>query len=391
MIRFKYKSMEGTSRIFVGGLPVRVEKSGIVDFFQQFGEIRHCKIKKNSKTGRSLGYAYITFENAESANKLLNTQIEFCGRVCECKPVFNKHELREKMSCEKKKKLLVYQLSPVTTNNDLKELFEKFASISHAFVVKDPDSQLSLGYGYVIFHSESDLEEFCSRKLSLKLLGQMIEYTNQAHVPPKKKSRENKDPGLSAMNSEKDGNHLQSLSIGSYKNARKEDLTKIHCSAKFEKRDESQCQIEGAKKIEPQKGTKEVVASSASKCEPYVSLMSGSKSFPAPSYLLSAAHFDGYNIFNKKAADDRMDHIGRKETFNSIQQESQITGKGKMGVSDSTRESGVVEHLAPKLFRKKESKIKQSIILREILRASLYLCENHDNYRLNRESRGVHL
>lgn len=96
--------MEGQNRIFVGGIPVRVEKTAIVDFFSQFGRIRHCKIKKNSKTGRSLGYAYITFEDSQATKQLLNKQIEFCGCICEFKSVFKKDELKDKITKDELKK-----------------------------------------------------------------------------------------------------------------------------------------------------------------------------------------------------------------------------------------------------------------------------------------------
>ena len=177
--------MDKQNRIFVGGIPVRVDKKVIVDFFSQFGTILHCKIKKNSKTGRSLGYAYLTFESPQSVKVLINQQIEFYGRICECKQVFKKEELKDELTKEKKRKLLVYKLDPTTTNSELKKRFEAFTSISHAYVVKDPNSDLNLGYGYVVFHSEEAVNDFNKLKLNIALKGRQILYTNDCHLPPK--------------------------------------------------------------------------------------------------------------------------------------------------------------------------------------------------------------
>lgn len=179
--------MEVQNRIFVGGIPVRVDKKTIVEFFSQFGTVKYCKIKKNSKTGRSLGYAYLTFENPDSLVALVDRQIEFCGRICECKQVFRKTELKDELAKEKRKKLLVYDLDPAVNNNDLKEYFESLTSISHAYVVKDPESILNKGYGYIIFKKEEDLEIFCQKKLVLRLAGKTFKYSNEFHVPPKRK------------------------------------------------------------------------------------------------------------------------------------------------------------------------------------------------------------
>lgn len=183
--------MEKQNRIFVGGIPVRVDKKVIVDFFSQYGKILHCKIKKNSKTGRSLGYAYLTFESPQSTKALINQQIEFFGRICECKQVFKKEQLKEELHKEKKRKLLVYKIDPTVTNTELKNLFESLTSISHAYVVKDPDSDLNLGYGYVVFHDEEAVENFRKLKLVVTLKGKRILYTNKSHLPPKKSKLNN--------------------------------------------------------------------------------------------------------------------------------------------------------------------------------------------------------
>lgn len=179
--------MDGQYRIFVGGIPVRIEKNAIVDFFSQFGKIKYCKVKKNSKTGRSLGYAYLTFEDEAPLHVLVNRQIEFCGRICECKAVFRKTELKEELVKEKRRKLLVYDLDPNTSNNDLLKYFESLTSISHAYVVKDPDSLLNKGYGYVVFNTEADVDKFVKLGLNLAIDNKPFKYSNEIHMPPKKK------------------------------------------------------------------------------------------------------------------------------------------------------------------------------------------------------------
>lgn len=179
--------MDGQNRIFVGGIPVRVEKKAIVDFFSQFGKIKYCKVKKNSKTGRSLGYAYLTFEDPAALQELVNRQIEFCGRICECKQVYRKTELKEELVKEKRRKLLVYDIDLNITNTDLKTCFESLVSISHAYVVKDPENVLNKGYGYVVFSSEKEVDEFVKRGLNISIEGKPIKYSNEFHMPPKNK------------------------------------------------------------------------------------------------------------------------------------------------------------------------------------------------------------
>ena len=138
-------------KLFVGGLPVRVDKDVIVRFFEKYGTVLNCKLKKNQQTGRSLGFAYLHVKDREVYDRLLAETVEFHGRVIEIKPVWTKKELAERLEDEKKKKLFVSNLPLNTTNGDLISYFEYFGEVSNGFIIKDPDTQQNKTYGYVIF------------------------------------------------------------------------------------------------------------------------------------------------------------------------------------------------------------------------------------------------
>ncbi len=46
--------------------------------------------------------------------------------------------------------LFVHHLSPETTAEDLQELFSEFGKVSSVKLIRDPDSGLSRGFGFVI-------------------------------------------------------------------------------------------------------------------------------------------------------------------------------------------------------------------------------------------------
>ena len=186
-----------TRRVFVGGVPVRADKQEIVGYFEQFGKVLHCKMKKNSKTGRSLGYLYLTFEDPQVASSLLHRPIQICGRVCECKPVYKKEQLEEALSQDKKLKLLVYELDPDATNKDLTEAFGLRAEISHAYVVKDSDSRNNKGYGYVIFKTEDAIQSFCLSNPLVTVRSRSVQYSSELQFPPKKRQSRKPSKGSS--------------------------------------------------------------------------------------------------------------------------------------------------------------------------------------------------
>ncbi len=68
-------------KIYVGNLPYKVEEHELEAVFNEFGEIKDLKILKDPVTGRSRGFAFITFTQAESAKAALTKDgYELTGR-----------------------------------------------------------------------------------------------------------------------------------------------------------------------------------------------------------------------------------------------------------------------------------------------------------------------
>lgn len=184
-------SQECMNRIFVGGLPVRAERESIVEYFSQFGHIRHCKLKKNSKTGRFVGFAYITFENPQDTINLLQKKhVEFAGRVCEITQVFKSDSLKAEIEKKKRERILVWDLPAGCSNEELAQALEGVGKISHSYVVRESDGATSKGFGFVVFCSEQGLIDFCSIRPALTVRGQKVLYSSELQVPPKAKKEQ---------------------------------------------------------------------------------------------------------------------------------------------------------------------------------------------------------
>ena len=167
-----------SKRVFIRGIPVRVEKSEIIEFFAQYGPIEHCKMKKNSKTKRSMGYACISFRDESVAQSLHGKAVNFQGRICECKPVLKEKELVEHLAFESKVKLFVFNLDIKWSSGELIDIFQNLAPISYAYVIKDSaNSDENKGYGFVVFQSIEDADEFCRNYKNVHYdTGKIIQY-----------------------------------------------------------------------------------------------------------------------------------------------------------------------------------------------------------------------
>jgi RNA recognition motif-containing protein len=186
------------TRIFVRGLPVRIEKDTIVEFFSKFGVVEHCKLKRNNKTKRSMGYACITFQDPTVAQSLIDQPIDFFGRICECKPVLKTKDLEEHLNLEKKLKVKLVNLDVKTTNQDLLQVLSSLTTFSYAYVVKEqPDSDENKGFGFIMFSSNQEASAFSQNFRYLFIKGKKVQVVSEeSSLRATNREQENKKAGM---------------------------------------------------------------------------------------------------------------------------------------------------------------------------------------------------
>lgn len=59
------------TQLYVGNVSYRAEEDELFDFFSQFGEVETARIIKDRRTGRSKGFAFVTYYELESASAAL--------------------------------------------------------------------------------------------------------------------------------------------------------------------------------------------------------------------------------------------------------------------------------------------------------------------------------
>ena len=66
--------IEEERKVFVGGLPKDVRQDDLQEYFGRFGEMENVKLVKDSKNGRSLGYAFLLYKDVRSSKKVLENK-----------------------------------------------------------------------------------------------------------------------------------------------------------------------------------------------------------------------------------------------------------------------------------------------------------------------------
>ena len=84
-------------KLFIGNLPWSIRTDQLQELFSQFGEVEDCIVMTDRDTGRSRGFGFVTFTNAEDADKAVAemNEKEIEGRaltVNEAKPREERNE-----------------------------------------------------------------------------------------------------------------------------------------------------------------------------------------------------------------------------------------------------------------------------------------------------------
>lgn len=160
----------GVGNVFIKNLDKNIDNKAMYDTFSAFGNILSCKVAQD-ETGASKGYGFVHFETEEAASKsidkvngmLLNGKKVYVGR-------FIPRKEREKELGERAKlftNVYVKNFGEEMTDDMLREMFEKYGSITSCKVMNKGGA--SLGFGFVAF-DDSDAAEHAVVELNGKEL-----------------------------------------------------------------------------------------------------------------------------------------------------------------------------------------------------------------------------
>ncbi|KZV41171.1 polyadenylate-binding protein 8-like [Dorcoceras hygrometricum] len=137
-------------------LDKEIDHKALHDTFSSFGNILSCKIATNA-SGQSMGYGFVQYASDESAQKaieklngmLLNGKQVYVG------PFLRKQERELSVDKTVFTNVFVKNLSESTTEEDLKNVFGEFGSLTSTVVMRNEDGK-SKCFGFVNFENADD-------------------------------------------------------------------------------------------------------------------------------------------------------------------------------------------------------------------------------------------
>ncbi|KAB2575398.1 Polyadenylate-binding protein [Lasiodiplodia theobromae] len=144
----------GQGNVFIKNLDSAIDNKALHDTFAAFGNILSCKVAQD-ENGNSKGYGFVHYETAEAANNAIKA---VNGMLLNEKKVFVGHHIPKKDRMSKFEEMkanftnvYVKNIDVEATDDEFRELFEKYGQITSASLAHDNETGKSRGFGFVNF------------------------------------------------------------------------------------------------------------------------------------------------------------------------------------------------------------------------------------------------
>jgi len=147
-------------KLFIGNLNYSTTEEEIKEHFERYGNLEECTLMKFNDTGRSRGFAFLTFEKAFMVDDCQSSRPhELGGKVLEVKRAAPKANSRDPEALANVKKLWVGGFDENMTDEDIKDYFSDFGHVLTVDQVKWHDSGKKRGFGFVEFDDHDPVDK----------------------------------------------------------------------------------------------------------------------------------------------------------------------------------------------------------------------------------------
>jgi len=132
-------------KLFVGGLSWETQQESLQRYFNRYGEVIDCVVMKNSESGRSRGFGFVTFADPNNVNVVLqNGPHVLDGRTIDPKPC-NPRTLQKPKRSSSYPKVFLGGLPSNVTETDLRTFFSRYGKVMEVVIMYDQEKKKSRG------------------------------------------------------------------------------------------------------------------------------------------------------------------------------------------------------------------------------------------------------
>ncbi|XP_022129930.1 heterogeneous nuclear ribonucleoprotein 27C isoform X4 [Pieris napi] len=161
-------------KLFVGGLSWETSQENLQRYFSRYGDVIDCVVMKNSESGRSRGFGFVTFAEPSLVNIVLqNGPHQLDGRTIDPKPC-NPRTLQKPKRGGGYPKVFLGGLPSNITETDLRVFFGRYGKVMEVVIMYDQEKKKSRGFGFLSFEDEMSVERVTQEHF-INLNGKQVE------------------------------------------------------------------------------------------------------------------------------------------------------------------------------------------------------------------------
>ena len=167
----------GQGNVFIKNLDVAIDNKALHDTFAAFGNILSCKVAQD-ESGASKGYGFVHYETDEAASQAIK---HVNGMLLNEKKVFVGHHIPKKDRQSKFDEMkanftniYVKNIPLEVTDEEFRELFEKYGDVTSASLARDQETGKSRGFGFVNFINHEHAATACDELNGKDFKGQEL-------------------------------------------------------------------------------------------------------------------------------------------------------------------------------------------------------------------------
>ncbi|CAL9707118.1 unnamed protein product [Knipowitschia caucasica] len=139
-------------KLFVGGLNVQTDNSGLREYFQQYGNLTDCVVVMNQNLGRSRCFGFITFSTPEEADAVMAVKPHVVdGNTVELKRAIAREDTNNPDIHANVKKIFVGGLKDHIESEHMTQYFSQYGMVEKAEIISDKQTGKKRGFGFVYF------------------------------------------------------------------------------------------------------------------------------------------------------------------------------------------------------------------------------------------------
>ena len=166
---------KGIEALFVGGISKEVTEDKLLEYFKSYGRIQSINLIQTSDKKHPKRFAIVTFTNRVRSG-ILKEKHTVLDRILDVKAYMHPEQAKARLSSEKTRKIFVGGLHVEADEPALKKYFTRFGAVKSCNIVYNHESQLSRGFGFVIFQDEKTVDEVLKRYDDHYLYGKWVSY-----------------------------------------------------------------------------------------------------------------------------------------------------------------------------------------------------------------------